>query len=263
MASCIYGPPNPKTLIPPIIPPPLADFNSWRNSSITPNNYINSSSPVYYSSSSGYSSSIPDYFQDNNLKTKLPQLSEYVTNINPYNVQALAGPNSWTVTEPAGVNSNYGISQMSQKGFFTQFGADGTDYQIFVQNQSPIIPSSTDSELTLGDEVSQHIMTVRDPRAYSYGPTDRVFIDDNTGIPSYFYNDIDSARRIGYIQRNNTNLNCVEGSTNNAKISAQEQFIHDTNSQRLDLQASLMRKPNSEMWQQKVAPISSFKFQKK
>ena len=112
MATYVYGPPNPKTLIPPIIPPPLADFESWRTSSQTPNNYINSTSPLFYAERSGYESSIPDLVPQStldNINTLAP--AHVLSNINPYYVQALSGPNSWTVNLPKSVNHNIGISK--------------------------------------------------------------------------------------------------------------------------------------------------------
>lgn len=266
MSSYVYGPPNPKTLIPPIIPPPIADFQSWRNSSLTPNNYINSTTPVTYISSSGYVASTHEPTIVLNTEKSMPNgnaSNSHVplpANINPYYVQALSGPNSWTVTKPSGVNSNIGISEMSQNGFFMPFGASGTDYQIYIESQSPQIPENSSTSLKLGNNIRQVLMNDPDPRAYSYGPTNRVFIDGKTGIPSYFYKDIDQARQIGFIQRNNTNIHVIECSSNDAKVFAQDQYIRDTNFQRTNLQTSLMRKTNSELWQRKVAPISALKF---
>ena len=260
MASQLYGPPNPKTLIPPIIPPPLADFETWRASSTTMHPNINTPNPIVYTQSSGYDVLIKEPPrpppQPDDIGTLAPEL---ISNISPYYVQALAGPNSWVVTMPASVNSNLGISSTTQRGFITAYGSKGGDYQLAVE--SPFAPTITtpieNPALAEGGEIRQQLLFGgRDPRAYGFGPTDRIFINPDTGVPSYFYGDIDRARGQTYIGRTNLNMTLENASTNDAQVFAQDKFIQDSNAQRTDLQISQMRKTNSELWQRKVAPIS-------
>ena len=222
MAS-LYGPGNPKTLIPPIIAPPMADFDGWKHSSVAPNNYINNANPIFYAERSGYTGT-NDF--------------DRVNNINPYNVQALAGPNSWTINPPRAINSNLGISYVPQNAV----GYPTYNYSLKAREAIMATPPY-------------------DPRAYGYGPSNRVRIDNITGTPYYDYKDIDSARQTDYYYR--TNLNQVPSTTPETYIDRamiQDQFIEDTNNQRYDLQTSLLRKRNAEMWQLKVAPISPLKF---
>jgi len=246
----LYGPPNPKTLIPPIIPPPLADFMTWRDNSRTPNTYINASNQIFYSGQSGYDTV--------NIPRPCTNETETIINLNS-NVfdTPLSGPYSWARTIPASVNSNMGISSQPQTGFQTNFGSSGGDYQLFVEDvQPPEIPQPNLS-LELGREIREMIP---DPRTYGYGPSNRIVIDNRTGMPFYDYSDIDNERRQNYISRFNTNLDLTDRSTWDVKYHAQEKFIDDSNIHRIDLQNSLLRKRNSELWQLKVAPISPLKF---
>jgi len=109
---------------------------------------------------------------------------------------------------------------------------------------------------------------VYDPRLTGYGTNYRAYIDKLTGQPRFYYDDVDSVRRPNYITRSNidhmpfaekygTMLSDGEILTNTAQIRdhAQKNILDDTIAYRTDMQASLMRKRNSEMWQQRVAPL--------
>lgn len=125
---------------------------------------------------------------------------------------------------------------------------------------------------------------VVDPRFTGYGPTDRCYIDPHTGAAKYFYNDIDAIRMPNYISRNHIDIypwapsygsgydgryeqNSSSGymsvsdlSTHNRgltsiKQNALDAYTNNTGKAREELQESLMRKRNGEMWQLRVAPI--------
>ena len=109
---------------------------------------------------------------------------------------------------------------------------------------------------------------VYDPRLTGYGTNYRAYIDKLTGQPRFYYDDVDSVRRPNYITRSNvdhmpfaekygTMLSDGEILTNTTQIRnhAQQTLLDDTIAYRTDMQASLMRKRNSEMWQQRVAPL--------
>jgi hypothetical protein len=109
---------------------------------------------------------------------------------------------------------------------------------------------------------------VYDPRLSGYGTNYRAYVDKLSGQPRFYYDDVDSVRRPNYIVRSNvdhmplaekygTMLNDREISNNNSQIRnhAQQNILDDTLAHRSDIQASLMRKRNSEMWQTRIAPI--------
>jgi hypothetical protein len=109
---------------------------------------------------------------------------------------------------------------------------------------------------------------VYDPRLSGYGTNYRAYIDKLSGQPRFYYDDVDSVRRPNYIVRSNvdhmplaekygTMLNDREISNNTSQMRnhAQQNILDDTLAHRTDMQASLMRKRNSEMWQTRVAPL--------
>jgi hypothetical protein len=80
-------------------------------------------------------------------------------------------------------------------------------------------------------------------------------------VPSYDYSDIDRARELRYISRGDVNIEALGcSSVNELRPLVQEQYIDTSNASRLDLQRSLLRKRNAELWQLKVAPLSPGRF---
>lgn len=226
--SFLQGPPNPKTLVPLILPPRMLDFEVWRDSSRATNNFTNSASRVNYLEASGYDTPISSGID---LKDdSMPEIgTKLLSNINPLYVQALAGPNSFTVQKPSGVYANQGLIDTTPIGFQTKFGVQGGDYQLYLQSESPLIDFEKNP---LDSDVRDAIMS-------NYPKT---FVPPN------------------FIERNNLNLDLnVNGAHNDLRSLAQAQFILDSNNQRSSLQNSLMRKRNSEMWQSRLAPLSGWK----
>lgn len=119
-----------------------------------------------------------------------------------------------------------------------------------------------------------------DPRFTGYGPTDRCYIDPDSGQRKYFYADIDSKIMHPYISRNNIDVypwapkigagydgrtdlgiaQSVQSASHNKGLNSVKQEALDayrcsTNRAREELQNSLMLKRNGEMWQLRQAPI--------
>ena len=129
------------------------------------------------------------------------------------------------------------------------------------------------------------IVDVVDPRLTGYGPSDRCYTNPQTGATNYFYDDIDSIRMPNYISRNNIDIypwapsygsgydgrydatstygyvNTMDSSSSNnrglmnIKQNALDAYTNNTGRARQELQESMMRKRNGEMWQLRVAPI--------
>ncbi len=135
-------------------------------------------------------------------------------------------------------------------------------------------------EVTVIDKQTPSMTDIVDPRFSGYGPTDRCYIDPNSGQRKYFYNDIDSIRMPPYISRNNIDVypwapkygagfdgrndhqrtTRVETAAEDKGLDSVKQRALDayrcsTNRARQELQESLMRKRNGEMWQLRAAPI--------
>jgi len=126
------------------------------------------------------------------------------------------------------------------------------------------------------EPVEQHDQTdygtaayeVYDPRTNGYGTSYREYQHDITGQPRFYYDDIDASRRPNYITRTNidhllkadsygivkSNQDIMSSNCNSRKI-AEDGLLNNTLDFRTDLMTRLMRKKNSEMWQQRMAPL--------
>ena len=109
---------------------------------------------------------------------------------------------------------------------------------------------------------------VYDPRTNGYGSSYREYEHEITGQSRFYYDDVNAARRPNYITRTNidhllkadsygivnSTQDIMSRNCNSRKI-AEEGLLNDTIDFRTDLMTRLMRKKNSEMWQQRLAPI--------
>ena len=111
---------------------------------------------------------------------------------------------------------------------------------------------------------------VYDPRFYGYGTSYRSYIEEVTGQPRFYYDDINSIRMPNYISRSNidfanyadtygplNNLNKNGNpNTNQIRDLAQNSFLNSSLQHRTELQERLMRKRNNELWQLRKYPTS-------
>ena len=109
---------------------------------------------------------------------------------------------------------------------------------------------------------------VYDPRTNGYGTSYREYEHKITGQPRFYYDDVNAVRRPNYITRTNIDhllkadsYGIVEDTNNimsrncNSRKIAEEGISDDTISFRTDMMTRLMRKKNSELWQQRLAPL--------
>lgn len=109
--------------------------------------------------------------------------------------------------------------------------------------------------------------SIFDPRSAGYGDARRTYIDQVTGQPRFYYDDINAARESNFITRNDIDVynftNQVgifnERANDNpleiVKQQTHEAFISNGNDHRHSLQESLMRKGNEKARQQRIAPL--------
>ena len=108
---------------------------------------------------------------------------------------------------------------------------------------------------------------VYDPRLTNYGTSYRSYVDPVLGQPRYAYDDVDAVRAPNYICRSNIdhlpfaqgigvgdNYDNVELNSNIRNL-VQGDYFDQTNNFRADLQESLMRKVNANLYQQRQFPI--------
>ena len=114
---------------------------------------------------------------------------------------------------------------------------------------------------------------VYDPRSNGYGTSYRGYVDKMTGRSRFFYDDVDSIRKPNYVTRNNIDhlRNApTYGSVphdmesydmnENIRSTVESSFRNDTLDHRTDMMEILMRKRNSELWQNRLAPKSGRQF---
>lgn len=99
---------------------------------------------------------------------------------------------------------------------------------------------------------------VFDPRSHGYGGSDRCYIDNVTGQPRWYYDDINSVR-------NSSHETYLQSGCNPASVAANmecttheamnENFVDRTNTYRIDLQERLMRKNNEITRQRRMFPM--------
>lgn len=145
--------------------------------------------------------------------------------------------------------------------------------RITILNYGGISETEKFPDITMTDVV--------DPRFSGHGPTDRCYMDPKDGSRKYFYDDVDSLRMPNYISRNhidiypwaprygsgydgsriydNTYMSVNHASKNRGYLDLKQDvldsYASNTARARSELQESLMRKRNGEMWQLRVAPI--------
>lgn len=218
---------------------------------------------------------------ENNIPTNIPagrcdkrsELDEYNKNIYTSTIQ----PGVYTtsqVNQPDTMMQNMGISYTQP--FLPTYSslvnrADGDDSQgtLFTQYDPKFAP-----QYQCKDPPNKAIPedTIYDPRFQSYGTSYRSYVDELTGQPRFFYDDIDVQRRNKFITRNKLDwepFGLQNGPQDREQYSnmevrelAQNAFLDNALSHRTDLQERLMRKSNERQWQLKKMPIITNQYTK-
>jgi hypothetical protein len=196
---------------------------------------------------------------------KSPNLKEYNKNLFTQTIQ----PGVYTinqVNEP--INSNIGISFTQQFEPLTYDFGDGLTYT----QHDPLDPDFNQKDNILKYDINEVIepitqSNVYDPRFSGYGTSYRAYTDENIGQTKFFYDDIDSIRMPNYVIRSKIDfadfadtygpMNSENGNSNNSNIRslANQKFLDDSLTFRTGMQERLMRKVNSDAWQQRQKPI--------
>jgi hypothetical protein len=167
------------------------------------------------------------------------------------------------MNEPIG--SNLGISHQQQ--FLPTYIDRKKQGEInYVETHGVLINSDI-------DHTNPHQPTVYntfDPRFNGYGSDNRCYIENTTGQPRFYYDDINAIKMPNYITRSNIDFMKAAdsygpiqegyqyGNPNTCDIRemAEANFLNSTLQFRSEMQESLMRKRNGEMHQLRLAPIS-------
>ena len=223
-----------------------------------------------HDASSYINTSCGDYPQNigNNLPVNLnapmdfrdPRMREYNENMFSIPIQ----PGIYTtsqVNQTDASQSNLGIS-MTQQFLPTTITRLGQDELLFTEN----IPTNSLPVYKSHNNITEVMRNeIYDPRSYGYSSNDRAYIDEMTGQPRFYYDDINAHTQYNYITRNNLDWAPFgtaagpyeESSYSNMDIrnNAGDSYMQNQLQFRTELQQRLMHKNSNREWQQRIAPI--------
>jgi hypothetical protein len=165
------------------------------------------------------------------------------------------------IDEP--INSNIGISFTQQ---FEPLTVQSKNGEIMYTQHDPRI---FENDVIEPIEETVNESNVYDPRFSGYGSSYRAYTDDLLGQTRFMYDDVDAVRMPNYISRNKIDFlpyadtyGPMKGEdgleyTNRIKDMAQNSWTENSLNFRTGLQQSLLRKRNSEMWQNRYMPKQS------
>jgi len=161
------------------------------------------------------------------------------------------------------IQSNIGISYTQEWGPTEVQEEDGMIKYTMRDPKSVIMTPSVREE-----PIEQNNANVYDPRFTGYGTSYRSYVDKLTGRPKFFYDDIDAVTMPNYITRSKVDVfpwaekygpdkMMDESEYSEYRQLANNAFTDSALTFRTELQERLMRKRNAELWQRRVAPIST------
>ena len=217
------------------------------------------------------------YNPNENLKVNLPsnltvgncQKAEEMKNFNNNVFTQTIQPGVYMKTDiNQPINSNIGISFTQQIPPTTE---EITNGEVLFTEHDPLVYGNVPKKVNCVPEHEVNESNVYDPRFSGYGTSYRSYIDDTTGQPRFYYDDVDAIRMPNYIIRSNIDTlpfadqygpipeGDSMGNQYNANIRemVHEAFTDAAITHRTDIQQSAMRKINARKWQQRLAPIST------
>ena len=245
-----------------------AQYNQPFNESVATGESMDTSFGYYPENSQyGYPVNMPP---TGCMKSK--EMSEYNRNLFTIPLQ----PNVYTrsqVNQPDASMSNLGISftqphlpytcEMDDRGNMIIDEYDPNQYP------SEYLLKGRDQFANDADMIPRN--EIYDPRLTGYGTSYRSYIDDLTGRPKFYYDDVDAHTQYNYITRNKidfTNFGQSAGPYKENQMTcgtrqlADLTFHNDAMKQRTELQYRLMAKNSHREWQQRAAPIQTQGFGK-
>ena len=234
----LVGGANPKTLIPPIIAPPLASLENWKNDDSYGYSIINEKKNSYYKES-GYDVDA-DVYCKTNYKTPMshgcPQkMTSSYSKVNESQPQTLPplqqqqpqppAPTKEPFTFPYEIKSKKNImdnstdnlfhkdfksNPMFDKKYNEDIFTESNNYKVNTRNE----PINSMMGITLAEQNQEanyemiepfeglDTSNVYDPRFYGYGTSYRGYVDKTLGQPRFYYDDVNAVRMPNYISRN-------------------------------------------------------------
>jgi hypothetical protein len=165
------------------------------------------------------------------------------------------------------IQSNIGIS-FNQEWGPTEVHETNNTIKYTTHDPSVKIPTRhMNDRQNVRQNVRQDNSNIYDPRFTGYGTSYRSYVDRLTGRPKYFYDDVDSITMPNYITRSNIDVFPWAGTYGPDTIQnvkgdeyrqlANRAFTESSLTFRTELQERLMRKRNAELWQRRIAPMTT------
>lgn len=206
----------------------------------------------------------PDQLSTSNIPNNLPiseiQKSDVFNQYNKDTFTSIIQPGVYTRTEVVEpINSNMGITFTQQ---FEPTSVSKIDDNVEIIQKDPRLIDVNQTVEIIQQKPNES--NVYDPRFTGYGTNYRHYIDNVTGQPRFFYDDVMVHRQNNFVSNNKldwTNFgiknNHMNSNYTNNEIRnlAQQAFTDDTINFRTELQSKLLRKKHTDAWQQKIAPI--------
>ena len=217
-----------------------------------------------YNPNNIYKSNLPSNYISGNCQRN-EVFKDYNKNLFTQTIQPGVFSHS-EILEP--INSNIGISFQQQ---FEPVTCKSDDKSVEFTLHDPRIIEPVKIEKTPCDnEIKATYDNIVDPRQYGYGTSYRSYIDDLTGQPKFYYDDINSVRNPNYIVRSKIDhlkfadsygpipAEEVKGNSKTASIRAlaNDEFLRNSLKQRNDLTERWMRKMNTVLAQRREFPLS-------
>lgn len=244
----MVGGPNPKMKQPPIVLHPLADMTHWKTNNFANYPQINESSnfDLYRS---GYMNNTPQKHCKNIQHSSMPNIQNttQIDELFTHTIQPDVFIKS-EVIEP--VISNIGITYPEQNPHVTKrFDSHGN---LFYEEES--IPNENKQIFNHKIEQEPNYENVYDPRFTGYGTSYRVYNENVTGQPRFYYDDVNSVRMPNYISRSKIDIQPFSNDIDTRQL-ANQAYLNDTLNMRNDLMYSISKKINRDNWQKRYAPI--------
>lgn len=161
------------------------------------------------------------------------------------------------------IQSNIGISYLQEWGP-TEVQETNNMIKYTMRDPKNVITTPQIKEEVIGQDHTN----VYDPRFTGYGTSYRSYTDQLTGRPKFFYDDVDAITMPNYVTRSNVDVFPWANTYGPDKMMSQSDgdeyrqlannaFTDSAIAFRTELQERLMRKRNAELWQRRVAPIST------
>lgn len=189
-----------------------------------------------------------------------PSLSKYQQDVNTQILDPSGTYIRTEVNEPQMTNLGISFAQQFEPIQKTKIG----DEEEIVTFKNPRLYKPPREVYDYGEFTPDSIF---DPRTAGYGDDRRTYIDNITGQPRFYYDDINVAREGNYFTRNKIDVynfsnqsgvfdSCVnDNPLEVVKSQAQDAFIDNGNDYRQSLQISLMKKSNEMTRQRRMFPL--------